>query len=246
MTQASLEKKTTSALAIPMEDLFSEQGSGMEEVGSDDIAIPYLSIIQKTSARVERGKPEYDPSAKVGDFVNTVNGEYFDGERGVRVIPCYFRLCFVEKTAGKNGKFVAEHPANTPLALKTTRDKDNQEVLENGNVLVRTARHYVILVDTHDAVVITMRSTQLKTSRRWNTILAGRKMKGPKGQDFIPPTFSSVWKLQTVSQSNDQGSWHGFQLTPDGDLKDRGLYEIARDLANMVRGGEVREVGDDE
>ena len=90
-----------------------------------------------------------------------------------------------------------------------------------------------------------MKSTQLRVSKRWNALLAGRKLAGTDGTKFTPPTYSSVWRLQTVHQSNDDGSWYGFKLSPESDVTDAEVFAMARDFYAMCNGGEIRAAGDD-
>ena len=40
-----------------------------------------------------------------------------------------------------------------------------------------------------------MKSTQLKVSRKWNSMMMGIKMQGKNGL-FTPPTYSHIYKLK--------------------------------------------------
>ena len=39
----------------------------------------------------------------------------------------------------------------------------------------------------------------------------GSKMQGKNGM-FTPPTYSHIYKLKTVQQSNDKGTWFGWDV----------------------------------
>ena len=234
-----------SGLALPMEDLFNEQGSGLEEVGSEDVTIPYLSVVQKMSEVVEKQSSHYKPEAEPGMFFNTLTEELYSGEDGLLVVPCYFRAIYTEHAPGKRGKFLSEHPVSTPLAKQTRRNDDGQDVLPNGNVLIRKNRHYVMLAHEAEPVVLTCKATALKTSKKWNSLLGGRKMTGPGGKEFTPPIFSSVWRLTTEKNQNDDGVWFTPKVEMVGDLGDAVLFQKCREFADMVRGGEVREAGEE-
>lgn len=231
-------------LALPMKDLFADAGSGLEEIDSEALATPYLSIAQKTSAIVDATKPEYNPDVKVGDIYNQLTGERY--EMPLLVVPCHFRISYVEKLPGKNGKFVAEHDASTLLATQTKRDNDNHDVLPNGNYLVRTHRHYVLLAETMDPIVITMRSTNMRGSKKWNSILSKRLAEGDDGKQFVLPTFSSQWLLTSDVKSSGDDTWCVFGITQAEDVSNMDLYSAARSFANMVKGGEIREMEDPE
>lgn len=244
-TTSEVATKGESGVALPMASLMAEQGSGLEEVGSDDVAIPYLSILQKMSAAVEKSDPGYIEGATPGMFHNTVSGELYDGEEGLLVVPCYFRAVYTEQGPGKRGKFIAEHPVSWPEAAKTTRNSDRQDVLPNGNVVVRKNRHYLMLAWQEEPVVLTCKSTALRTSKAWNSQLAARKMDDGKGGTFIPPTFSTVWRLTTVRNENDEGVWYTPSVKLVNDLADPDLFEKCRQFAAVVRGGQVTEEGDE-
>jgi len=256
MSEAATETSETSetsdlvtrgetGVALPMQALYAEQGSGMEEMGSEDFTVPYLSIVQPTSAYLKKNESAYIEEAEEGMFVNTLSDEVYSGTDGLLVVPCYFRAVYTEQKPGKNGKFVTEHPVSFPDADKTTRNEHGQDVLQNGNVLIRKNRHYLMLAHEGEPVILTCKSTSLKVSKKLNTLLAGRKMKTAEGQEFTPPIFSSVWRLTTTFEKNDDGSWFNPKFEPVGDLQDESLFQRCREFASMVRGGDVREEGDE-
>ena len=53
-----------------------------------------------------------------------------------------------------------------------------------------------------------MKSTQLKISRKWNSMMNGLKLKGKDGL-YTPASFSHIYKLKTTQMSNDKGTWFG-------------------------------------
>jgi hypothetical protein len=86
--------------------------------------------------------------------------------------------------------------------------------------------------------LISMKSTQLKVSRKWNSMMMGIKMQGKNGL-FTPPTYSHIYKLKTVQMSNDKGTWFGWDVSKVGPVSDRGVYDIAKNFAERVGKGEV-------
>jgi hypothetical protein len=83
-----------------------------------------------------------------------------------------------------------------------------------------------------------MKATQLKVSRKWNSMMMGLKMQGKNGM-FTPPTYSHIYKLKTVQQSNDKGTWFGWDVSKVGPITDQGVYTIAKDFSNSVAKGNV-------
>jgi hypothetical protein len=84
-----------------------------------------------------------------------------------------------------------------------------------------------------------MKATQLKVSRKWNSMMMGLKMQGKNGM-FTPPTYSHIYKLKTVQQSNDKGTWFGWDVSRVGPISDPGIYKIAKDFGANVSKGDVK------
>jgi hypothetical protein len=86
-----------------------------------------------------------------------------------------------------------------------------------------------------------MKSTQLKVSRRWKTQIAMQKIKHPKtGAMVVPPLFATVWKITTVEESNDQGTWFTPSVEKVGLVESRDLMLEAKAFRDSVAAGEVK------
>ena len=83
-----------------------------------------------------------------------------------------------------------------------------------------------------------MKSTQLKISRKWNTIMQSIKVQGKNGL-FTPATFSHLYQLKTVQQSNEKGTWFGWEVSKNGPVEDEGMYQQAKNLAESVSKGDI-------
>jgi hypothetical protein len=83
-----------------------------------------------------------------------------------------------------------------------------------------------------------MKATQLKISRKWNSMMMSIKLQGKNGL-FTPPTYSHIYNLKTVRMSNDKGQWFGWDVTKVGPVKDKAVYEIAKQFAGRVSKGEI-------
>jgi len=95
-------------------------------------------------------------------------------------------------------------------------------------------------------VVIDMKSTQLKVSRRWKTQIAMQKIKHPTtGKMITPPLFATQWKFTTVEESNDQGSWFNYSIEKLGLIEDRDLMLEAKAFRDSVAAGEAKAVSEE-
>jgi hypothetical protein len=98
----------------------------------------------------------------------------------------------------------------------------------------------IYLNDTPQQAMVSMKSTQLKVSRKWNSMMMGIKMQGKNGL-FTPPTYSHIYKLKTVQMSNDKGTWFGWDVEKVGPVGDKNIYDMAKSFATSVGKGEIIE-----
>ena len=90
-------------------------------------------------------------------------------------------------------------------------------------------------------VVIDMKSTQLKVSRRWKTNINMQKMKNPKtGEIIIPPVYATMWKLKTSEESNDKGDFYNWSVERVGIVEDRNLRLEAKNFRDSIMRGAVK------
>jgi len=226
-------------LAVLAGDSKDASGFGNLDM-SRDVMIPYINILQTTSPQLNPSKAEYVEGAKVGQFYNTVSQEV---SASLNVIPVLYQLKYVEwKPRETGGGLVEMHDADSGILGKTKRDQMTfKDVLPSGNYIATTAYHYVMVQGTDgnwSQAVISMTSTQLKKSRRWNSLMLTQKVEGPSGS-FTPPTYAIVYKLSTVSESNDRGSWFGYQVEKANMVEDASLYNEAKSFSTAASRGDV-------
>lgn len=223
-----------------------EAGAGLSNIGMGDMSTPFLVVLQKGSPQCDETTGEYIEGAKQGMFFDTVSKEMFNRDTGIIVIPCGFASRQVEwKPRESGGGWVAEHPIDTPLLQTTKKNDKGQDVLPNGNLLVQTAYHYVMQIDpvtgSHKRAVIAMTSTQLKKSRRWNSLMVGKKLPRRDGMGtFTPPIYAYYYRLTTIPEQNEKGSWFGIDLQEGGLVNHREHHSEAKAYAEAVSRGEVR------
>ena len=234
-----LTKKTGGQVATL--DFVSDSGMGLENIDRDDLALPFLKILGQLSPEVNKRDGKYIKGAEPGMIFNSVTGELFDGEKGIQVVPCHYKLEYIEwQDRGEgSGAPVAIHPSSSDILTKTKRDASYKDRLPNGNYIEKTASHFVIVnSETPSTALIAMKSTQLKISRKWNSMVASIRMKGKNGL-FTPASYSHIYQLKTVQQSNDKGTWYGWEVSKVGAVQDASLYEQAKGFSESVSKGDV-------
>jgi hypothetical protein len=232
-------EKKTNALAVNMFEADADKGS--QNMTQEDLALPFLKVLGQLSPEVNKRDGKYVEGAEPGMILNTVTNEIFDGAKGINVLPVFYERKYVEwadRGEGKGGP-VAIHTADSDIVSQTTRDKSFKDRLPNGNYLENTANHFVILLgDSPQTALISMKATQLKISRKWNSIMMGIKLQGKNGL-FTPPTYSHIYNLKTVQMSNDKGTWFGWEVSKVGPVQDQGVYQVAKSFADKVGKGAV-------
>jgi hypothetical protein len=237
---AVVEKEKAGALSVSF--LESDADQGLSNIGHDDLALPFLKILGQLSPEVNKRDGKYVKGAEPGMIYNSVTGDLFDGEEGIQVIPCHYKLEYIEwQDRGEGpGAPVAIHPSSSDILSQTTRGADFKDRLSNGNYVEKTASHFIIINgQTPTTALIAMKSTQLKTSRKWNSMMQSIKLKGKNGL-FTPASFSHTYKLRTIPQSNDKGQWFGWEVSKIGPIEDQGLYQQAKSFYESVSKGDVK------
>ena len=231
--------KKDGAVAINMFEADADKGS--QNMTQDDLALPFLKVLGQLSPEVNKRDGKYVEGAEPGMILNTVTNEIFDGAKGMNVIPVYYERKLVEwQDRGESkGAPVAIHNAESDIMSQTTRDKSFKDRLSNGNYIENTANHFVIVLgESPSSALISMKATQLKISRKWNSVMMGIKLQGKNGL-FTPPTYSHIYKLKTVQMSNDKGTWFGWDVSQVGPVSDKSIYDTAKNFAERVSAGEV-------
>ena len=231
-------EKKEGALAVNLFEADANQGA--QNISQEDLALPFLKILGQLSPEVNKRDGKYVEGAEPGKIINTVTNKLYDE---IEVIPVFYKRQYVEwaDRGTSTGAPVAIHSADSDIISQTTRGKDYKDRLANGNYLENTANHYVIyLNDTPQQAMVSMKSTQLKVSRKWNSMMMGIKMQGKNGL-FTPPTYSHIYKLKTVQMSNDKGTWFGWDVEKVGPVGDKNIYDMAKSFATSVGKGEIIE-----
>lgn len=224
-------------------------GFGFEEVRSEDAAIPFLRVLGQLSPQINKRDGKYVAGAEAGMILNTVQNAAYDGEKGVRVIPCYFAPRYLEwrpRTTG--GGFVTSYTPEEaePLLKKCTRNDRNEDILPNGNLLANTAQFFVLFLTEEGAqrALVSMSSTQLKKARRWNAQMGSLTGMGSRGI-YTLPSFGAIYRLTTVAESNDKGDWFGWDVKierklDEKNVEDMALFQQAAIFHKSVKVGDVK------
>ena len=237
MADANVAKKETKLPALNLSVMEEDANSGLQNISQDDLATPRLKVLMQLSPELEDLE-----NAKAGMIYNTVTNELYDGSSGIKVLPCAYQRQYVEwaDRGQGSGAPINVFDSTSDILTKTTRDDNNKDRLENGNYIETCGNHYILLVENNGnatPAVITMKATQLKKSRKWNSMMLNLKLNGKNGL-FTPPSYSHYYRLKTMKEGNDKGNWYGWEISRESQLEDANLYAIAKGFADSVTKGE--------
>ena len=165
-------KTKTTALSKESADQFQQMANiGFEEVNTDDLAIPFVRILQSTSKQVKKSEGAYVDGAVEGMIYNNVLNKVYNGDQGIQVVPCYYYRRYVEWIPREDGGgYVQAFLPGDDIISTTQKNDQGKDVLPSGNYLENTAHFFCIYMDPElgpQKALIPMSSSQLKKSRKW-------------------------------------------------------------------------------
>jgi len=245
----AVEVKKDAALPAVLDDMFQQDAAlGKENIHGEDLAIPFFALLQSNSPQCKKTEGAYIKGAEEGMVMNTVTRELFAGTEGIFVIPCYYERVAIEWKPNRGGLVAIyrgeERDAKVGQANRVTNEEGKSiDRMPNGNELSVTAQHYVLRVKadgTWEPGLLSMSSTQLKKSRRWNALMSNIQLKTSTGASFNPPSFSHIYKVTSAAESRDKNSWWGWNIETHERVASKDLYEAAKAFYASCSKGETR------
>lgn len=234
--QDLVKPQTGSALATA--DFGDDAGAGLDNVGADEMRIPFLYILASNSPQVKGVAQGGVPGAQQGMLMNMGTGELYDAaNKGVTFVPVHRDHNFVEFTP-KNlgGGFVAVYPPDDEKIMRMRAEqgkfgkltdpfpakRDVQGQLTEGTEISETFYLYGLIVDENGGtspVVVPFKSTQIKKYQGFMQRQTSFKYNNPRSTEenplppVQPPIYAHRWLLGTVPEKNKKGEFWGFTLT---------------------------------
>ena len=227
---------------LPSDALFEADAIlGFENIDQESLALPILKLLQNGSGEAQKRNANYVEGAEPGMFFNTVTRKLYDGDKGIQVIPCHYRLEYQEWADFGTGSGRPEniYPASSDILSKTTKDANGKDRLPNGNYIQKTSQHFVIITDGSSAetALISMYSSQSKVSRKWNSMMMSITKNGKDGP-YTPPPFSHYYKISSVENTGKGNQWYGYNIVKVGEVSDANVYKRAKTFYESCRRGD--------
>lgn len=226
---ATVENTALQVSPLLLEQLGGLTTDGFENVTAEDMALPILSILQSISPQCDKKNKEYDPDVSEGEFYNSVTKK---STAVLDVIPIGFDKAYIEwAPRGAGGGFVARYSAGHPR-ISQAQSVGNKLVLDNGNELVQTAEHYVMVLPEDGSApfvaLLPLKATQMKHSKRFINEMATKVIPDGKGGVRRAPMPSQRYRLESGIESNNHGSWYGLVgINFEGFVQDENILKAA-------------------
>jgi hypothetical protein len=227
------EVQVKKAAQMPSTILFREDAEkGFENVRQESLALPILKLLQNSSGEAQKRNQNYVEGAEPGMLLNTVTKRLYNGDTGINVIPCYYKLEYQEWADFGTGSGRPEqiYADDSDIISKTTKD-GGKDRLSNGNYILTVHQNYVIIVgdDAVETALISMSSSQGKISRKWQSLQMSQTMTDANGT-YTPASFSHIYNLSSVLNTGKGNQWYGYAVKTVGPVTDPSLYQRAKDF----------------
>ena len=231
MTQETSDLTVKKEGALATLDFEADSGMGLENIDKGDLALPFLKLLQSGSYETKKKHAKYVEGAEAGMFYNTVTKKLYSGEKGMNVIPCFYKMTYPEWAPFDKSEGRPVHPDRGPEVMAQTTKSGTKDVLANGNEIIKTANHFVIILgDRPEKALMSLKTTQLKTSRGWNSLMDNEMIISKTSGKSIPaPAFSRVYKINSVENTGNF-TWHGMTVNLVKPVENAEIYSMAKDF----------------
>lgn len=226
------QRQGNTALAVADgADRNDRRGKG-EQVDTKDLILPRLAAAQKTSPQIDPDKPEYLEDLKLYEMFNSLTGEVY-GRGPVKFV-------VVRKLPRKAMQFDSDNKVvdfDVPWDDARCEFTAGEDGKRNKPVAIRFYE-YLILLESGDIAVLSLKSTQVKTAKKLNSFIefrAGASWLGMYAITSSPKPFGAFTAAN-------------FEVRPAG-ITPATLISAAEDAFKNTEGKKIdtqREVGDDD
>jgi hypothetical protein len=251
MTKVEAEPQGVAAFDPELAKLYASMAGsneGLENIGREDTALPFLKVLQGLSPEVTRGSDKFIREAQTGMFINSLTGELWDGEAGIEVIRVYFDKKFIEWKPRKSGGGLVRISATAEEgAAHKVKDIGNEDV---DTTVDETHQVYCLVRGKYGLypVLFSAARTKLTFVRKWNAVAMGLRFgefaatdptAAKLPPDATPKSFAVVYTIGTVGTVKNGNSYFSpvikaKRLARPDELK------AAMDFAEIVKQGAVK------
>lgn len=206
-TKKDLEVKDETENLPVDASMFEGMDTGFEGTGSDTFKTPFIKILQAMSPELKRNDPKYIEGAQQGQFCNTATNEVSDT---IEIIVLKIEHVLVSWKPNRGG-FVGRYPKGDEASI-VSKQEGMKKWDSEGNEVIDTIEFYCLDARNPGSVfILPLSTTSLKYAKNLATRMRLLRVNGKPA----PVTWAGIWKLGTVEESNDKGSWFTIGNTPE-------------------------------
>lgn len=211
-------------------------GAGLDNVTQEDIGLPFLNIIQKGSAEFDETHPDHAQKAiegvKPGCIINTATRQilYSPKGKGIHIVPCLYQKVFNEWRPKPQGGGLIKVHTNPSILQRTLRTEKGADIISEGEGVgneIKTTMTFFVLCHTPETgwfeAILNLTGKGLAVGRKW--LAAAMTKRGPNGA--LLPLFVHGYRVETIPQSNQKGSWFQWDVQLAGAVKQQEVLDKA-------------------
>lgn len=247
-TDLATQNEGSDLVAAGEDDFFAGAGEGLEDFSQSDFLIPYVRILQALSKELQKNHGKFIQGAEQGAFVNSATRKLINGEKGFLAVPVGFGHRYMAWRPNNAGPAYDMGADASKFNAATPNDK-GKRLDEEGNELSDALQFFTLIVDPetfeYEVAVLNFTGSQARKGRGWATNINNRMERHPVTKELVRPAiYFYSYKITTVPESNDQGSWYGFNILEGPKVMDlqngREIFKNAAELRKRVDAGEVK------
>lgn len=171
---------------------------GKEGIGSEDVTLPFIALVQKTSKQIDPSESKYIEGAKFLDLYNSITNENY-GAGPVEFLPIVLKKHAIEFNPFDSGGGIKDRDVAW----------DDARCQFNGDEKPSATRFYdwaVLLVPTMELVVLSFKSTNIGVAKQFQQLIQLRP----------GPAFAGKYAVKSALGKNNFGTFGKFAITPAG------------------------------
>lgn len=187
--------------------LFEGQDTGFEGTDAQTFKTPFLKILQALSPELKESDPKFVPEAKMGLLFNTAT-QNVSKELEIIILKVEHTLVVWQPN---RGGFVGRY--SKAMEGEVVTEKEGvQKWDKDGNHVMDTIEFYCLNVNNPTEIfVFPLSAASLKHAKSFATRLRMLTIDGVT----VGVSWAGIWKISTVEETNDKGSWYTLGATPE-------------------------------
>jgi hypothetical protein len=242
---------------------FEGAGDGTSDFAQSDFTVPFIGILQALSKPLQKGHSRYNKEADQGQFLNSATGMLYDGgepgkdkngkwnDGGIIAVPAFFHhryIAWKPNNAGISHDFGSDSTLFDSLEPATEGPHAGKRLDPDGNEVIDAMEYFCLLINPEtesvEAAVIPFSKIHTKKAKKWNNLIRAH-VEINKGKPVKPAIYFYAYKITTIPESNDKGSWYSHNIEDYAKLPDLGdfgtrVFRQARELREQVKSGALR------